>query len=117
MFAIKEGNKMKVQEAKQFAKVLEKEWLIKIGIMASAVSHERNFSIKQELPDPTDIGLLTKYVKNKLTCSTYSVEIPTWKTYLNVVCLVQTRLATYNKRWPGEIERRASYLKTNKSLA
>ena len=104
LFAIKEGNNDKVKEAKAFLKVMDKEWLIKIGITESAVSQERNFNKRPELPNPTDMSKLTTFIKKKLNETVYDVETPEWKTFVDVTSWVQARLVTYNKRRPGEVE-------------
>ena len=103
-FSIKAGESGKGAEAKQFMKVLLKDWNIRIGITANDVSEERNFNKKVELPHPKDVNKLTSYVKTKLRQSNLTDQDQNWSTYSSIVTLVQTRLSTYNKRRPGEIE-------------
>ena len=104
LFAIREGDNAKQVEAQQFKTVLAKEWLIKIGITANAVSQERHFNRSINLPEPSDVSMLATYLKDKLMSTLLDLQSPSLKSYKDVTSLVQVRLTTYNKRRPGEIE-------------
>ena len=103
-FAISEHDTEKEQDVKRFFKIFESQWAVRVELTATAVATKKQFNRKQELPEPEDVEKLTKYVKNQLHQQRVNPVHPSWFQYKAAVELVQVRLATYNKRRPGEIE-------------
>ena len=104
LFGIIEQNDTTKKEAKEFKKVLSKEWPIRLGRTANSVAEENNFNKEQNLPDPSDMKKLTTYIRTSLASCVLDAKNPTWRSYAEACTLLETRLATYNKRRPGEIE-------------
>ena len=104
LLAIKSGHKNKQIVAKEFMKVMKKEWFLRVAKTSTAVAQERNCQKDQHIPNPNDIQKLSDFVKAGVSSCIYEEKNPTWTNYVRIVSLLQVRLAMYNKRRPGEIE-------------
>ena len=105
VLGIKLSDKEKQNDAIQFLKVMNKEWNIKIAITANA-TRPQSSDASDQLPHPTDLSTFNNYIKEEIVknekCHDY--ENPKWETYTRAISLLQAKLATYNKRRPGEVE-------------
>ena len=102
--AIQKGNKTSEIEATSYLKVLRKRWNNRIAIRTRCVAEERKYNKSDELPPPSDIQVFSDYLKNEIAKFNANCEDPDWETYRRAAILCQCRLATFNKRRPGELE-------------
>ena len=100
-FAIKEHNTVLKIEAEEFMVVLQQEWETKIARSATVEEKKRNFEKEVHLPEPSDIETLSLFLRNKLN---NLEDYESLDDHHHFVKYLQTRLVTYNKRRPGEIE-------------
>ena len=94
----------KAQEACDLIKVLEKNWSAEVSSMATATLAEAKFNITNSLPTPKDIKLLSDYIQAQAHMLSSVNSLKTKEGFHKGVEIAQTRLLSYNKRRPGEID-------------
>ena len=103
-FAISENNTDAEDEAKRFMKVFGSQWALRLAKTGTAVAEEIRFNREEQLPEPQNIEMLPRFVKEQLSQLRVNFDQPTWAQYKTAVELEEVRLTTYNRRRPGEIE-------------
>ena len=77
-------------------------WNEHVSSLAGALLEERKFNKRVKLPKPNDVLMLSNHTK--IALSKLDLTLVTMDNYRGVVRLTQSRLVTYNKRRPGEID-------------
>lgn len=97
--AIKNGNKKKRQDAKDFLKLAEVEWST---IVQRTLLSDRKREKRTPLPLPSDVKKLSEYLVTE--CGQQDIELRNAANFKRINLLVQAYLITYNRRRPGEVQ-------------
>ena len=97
ILAIKAGDRKMEKEATDLLKVIQKQWKTKVSSFALAIQDERNFKKKNGPSSSTRS-------RETVRASGFDMTSMTTTSYKRAVILVQARLASFNKRRPGELE-------------
>ena len=95
-------DKEKKEDSAEMLWLLENEWPKKVTYIARATAEERRFDVEVCLPCPEDLHKLSDYLQSEI--ANLEVVDDFTKYYRRAVILAEARLATYNKRRPGELE-------------
>ena len=103
--AIKQGNAMAREKAKDFMKLMNMEWTLKVNKIASTTLQMRKFNKDCSLPEPEDIEKVTAAIKKEILTVAENLRKKTNQSlFRRGVMLAETRLLLFNKRRAGEIE-------------
>ena len=102
--AIKQDNEKEEREDSSagFLLLTKREWPVRVSKRALAILDERRFNKRVHLPNPDDMAKISKYLETEIL--TLNLDDKSWTNHSRTVVLVQVRLATFNKRRPGELE-------------
>ena len=102
VIGIKNDDAAQEREAGQFLKVFNKEWPRRLARPARALAEERRIQKTIAIPGPEDLKRFSLYLQGRIAKLDFSIR--GWTKFSEVASLIQARLATYNKRRPGEVE-------------
>ncbi len=97
-FAGKKSDEKGQKEAKEFMELMTEEWAESVSLAALNTLSEKKYNRAVELPQAIELKALSDYLKVSLETITDTTS------FRMVQKLLMTRLLTYNKRRPGEIE-------------
>ena len=101
-YCIKQSDETGRQDVTNFLSLMKLEFGTKVTKLARVTLNERQFNKKNELPLPNDIAKLSKYLLEEI--KNVDLTKKETNTFRRVVILAETRLLTYNRRRPGELE-------------
>ena len=99
--ALLEKNEEEAKDCRIFKELIDKNWKADVSSLALATLAERKFNKPVELPLPDDLEMLSRHLQSE---AKKIKTIQSVAEYQNVVQIVESRLLTYNKRCPGELE-------------
>lgn len=100
--AIKHDNDKKRKEAKDFRKLMEIEWSLKVTKLARSILNERSFNVTRRLPLPSDIQKLASYLQNEIKKISY--DDTSYDNFRKTARLAVVRITLFNRRRCHEVQ-------------
>lgn len=101
-YCIKNNDEKGRQEVTDFMSLMKMEFGTKVTKLAKVTLNERRFNKSKDLPLPKDVAKLSSYLLDEI--KKIDLNQKDAISYRKTLILAQTRLLTYNRRRPGELE-------------